>query len=196
MSSVTLNGDNRTRSANGAFGQRAAEIAAAASDGVVGVRNQLKAAERDLRGSLAAALAPHGETGKAIKVARFAVDLEFPDAIGRGNRRRYGTAMSALAGMRRLQRSVARLLRGEPLPAADGAAIGTAIVAAGSRALCRAFVVSALRVDAIGRRARPAQCPARGKTRFVAARSDGVDAGDRARADELRASPLVNSRPN
>jgi hypothetical protein len=51
------------RQAVGRLQMRAAKIAAAASDGVVGVRSQLKAAERDLLGSLATALATFRETG-------------------------------------------------------------------------------------------------------------------------------------
>jgi len=71
------------RQAVGRLHMRAAEIAAvAARDGVIGVRSQLRAAERDILRSLATALAAIGDKGKAIEASGgFAVDLALPDEI-------------------------------------------------------------------------------------------------------------------
>jgi len=71
------------RQAVGRLHMRAAEIAAvAAKDGTPGVRVALKAAERDLLGALATALAALGDKGKAIEAAGgFAVDLALPDEM-------------------------------------------------------------------------------------------------------------------
>jgi hypothetical protein len=73
------------RQAVGRLHMRAPEIAAAAvKDGVTGVRLQLKAAEREILGSLAMALAVLGDRGKAIEAAGgFAVDLAMPDEMDR-----------------------------------------------------------------------------------------------------------------
>jgi len=71
------------RQAVGRLHVKAAEIAAvAARDGVVGVRSQLKAAERDILRSLATALAAIGDKGKAIEASGgFSVDLALPDEL-------------------------------------------------------------------------------------------------------------------
>jgi len=70
------------RQAVGRLHLRAPELTAvAAKDGVAGVRGLLKAAERDLLGSFATALAALGERGRAIEAAGgFVVELAEPDA--------------------------------------------------------------------------------------------------------------------
>jgi hypothetical protein len=70
------------RQAVGRLHMRAAEaVAVGAKDGVVGMRALLKAAERDILGSLAKALSAIGERGRAIEAAGgFAVELAEPEA--------------------------------------------------------------------------------------------------------------------
>jgi hypothetical protein len=70
------------RQAVGRLHLRAPErTAVATKDGVAGVRGLLKAAERDLLGSFATALAALGERGRAIEAAGgFVVELPEPDA--------------------------------------------------------------------------------------------------------------------
>jgi len=108
------------RQAVGRLHLRAPELTAVATkDGVAGVRGLLKAAERDLLGSFATALAALGERGRAIEAAGgFVVELPEPDAdattsAGRGKHDARPIApLSIVALIRWLRGEIGRWISG------------------------------------------------------------------------------------